>query len=138
MRRCHNVRIRCRGDVPLNVLATFYGAVDGCSIWDVTSTLLGPTERRYYDVATTSCCRVGQQLISLAISGTLRTIKAECCTVNPVLGCVWWKTTICFVSSLIHVIFCDLFTMVNKLLLWLFSFGVVCFFLLKDLLLSYP
>ena len=31
----------------------------GVSIWDVPATPLGRTERRHYDVATTSCCRVG-------------------------------------------------------------------------------
>ena len=42
-----------------DVLATFHGDVVVYFIWDVTATSLGRTERRRYDVATTSCCRVG-------------------------------------------------------------------------------
>ena len=42
-----------------NVLKTYHWDVIGCFIWDVPATLLGRTKRRRYDVATTSCCRVG-------------------------------------------------------------------------------
>ena len=42
-----------------DVLATFHWDVVGCFIWDVPATSLGRTERRRYDVATTSCCRLG-------------------------------------------------------------------------------
>ena len=87
MGRHHDIPIRCREDVPLrclgdvplrrhwvfhlrlawdvvktyhwDVLATFHWDVVGCFIWDVPATSLGRTERRRYDVATTSCCRVG-------------------------------------------------------------------------------
>ena len=40
-------------------LAMFHRDVIGCFILDVPATSLGCTERRHYDVATTSCCRVG-------------------------------------------------------------------------------
>ena len=59
LRRCHDVPIRCCGDVHWDVLATFHRDVVGCFIWDVPVTSLGRTERRRYDVATTSCYRVG-------------------------------------------------------------------------------
>ena len=42
-----------------DVLATFHRDVVGCFIWDVNANSLGRTERRRYDVATASCCRVG-------------------------------------------------------------------------------
>ena len=41
-----------------DVLAMFHWDVVGCFIWDVPTTSLGRTERRCYNVATTSCCRV--------------------------------------------------------------------------------
>ena len=79
IRRREDVPLRRLGDVPLrrhwvfhlrlvwdvvktyhwDVLATFHWDVIGCFIWDVPATSLGRTERRRYDVATTSCCRVG-------------------------------------------------------------------------------
>ena len=34
-----------------------------CFIWDVTVTLLELTKRRRYDVATTSCCRLGWRFL---------------------------------------------------------------------------
>ena len=46
-----------------DVLATFHWDVIGCFIWDVPTTSLGCQERRRYDVATTSCCRVGRFLV---------------------------------------------------------------------------
>ena len=45
-----------------DVLATFHWDVVGCFIWNVPATSLGRTERRRYDVTTTSCCRVGLDL----------------------------------------------------------------------------
>ena len=45
-----------------DVLTTFHRDVVGCFIWDVFATSLGRTERRRYDVATTSCCRMGNAL----------------------------------------------------------------------------
>ena len=87
MGRHHNIPIGRREDVPLrrladvplrrhwvfhfrlvwdvvktyhwDVLATFHWDVGGCFIWDLPTTSLGRTERCRYDVATTSCCRVG-------------------------------------------------------------------------------
>ena len=41
------------------VVKTYHWDAVGCFIWDVAATLLGRTERCHYDVATTSCCRVG-------------------------------------------------------------------------------
>ena len=42
-----------------DVLPTFHRDVVGCFIWDVLATSLGRTERRRYDVAKKSCCRLG-------------------------------------------------------------------------------
>ena len=42
-----------------DILATFHRSVVGCFIWDVPATPLGRTKRRRYDVAMTSCWRVG-------------------------------------------------------------------------------
>ena len=54
-----NVPMRHRGDVPQwDVFATFHRDVVGCPIWDIPVTSLGRKERRLYDVATMSCCRV--------------------------------------------------------------------------------
>ena len=41
-----------------DVLATLHGDVIVCFIWDVTATSFERTEKRRYDVATTSCWRV--------------------------------------------------------------------------------
>ena len=79
LRRREDVPLRRLGDVPLRrhwvfhlrlvwdvvktyhwgVLATFHWDVIGCFIWDVPAASLGRKGRRHYDVATTSCCRVG-------------------------------------------------------------------------------
>ena len=56
--RCY-VFLRRRHDVPIDVLATFHGDVVGCFNWGVPATLLGCTEGRRYDVASTSFCGVG-------------------------------------------------------------------------------
>ena len=40
-------------------METYHWDVVGCFVWDVTATSLGRTERRRYDVTTTSCGRVG-------------------------------------------------------------------------------
>ena len=42
-----------------DVVEMHHWDVVGCFIWDVPATSLGRTERCRYDVATTSCCRVG-------------------------------------------------------------------------------
>ena len=42
-----------------DVLVTYQYHVIGCFIWDPSATSMGRTERPCYDVATTSCCRVG-------------------------------------------------------------------------------
>ena len=42
-----------------DVLVTFLRDVVGCLIWDVPATSLGRTERRHYDVVTTSSCQMG-------------------------------------------------------------------------------
>ena len=42
-----------------DVFATLHQDVVGCFIWDVPATSLGCREWRRYNVATTSCCRVG-------------------------------------------------------------------------------
>ena len=59
LKRFHDVPIRCRGDVPLRRL----GDVPPRSRWmfhlRLPVTSLGRTERRRYNVAATSCCRVG-------------------------------------------------------------------------------
>ena len=47
-----------------DVLATFHWDVVGCFIWDVPATSLGRIERPRYDVATTSCCRVGSYILT--------------------------------------------------------------------------
>ena len=54
LRRRHDIQIRCRGYVPLRYL--------GCFIRDVPAMLLGRTKRRYYDVVTTSFCRLGNSV----------------------------------------------------------------------------
>ena len=41
-----------------DVVTTFHRGFVGCFIWDVPATSLRRTERRFYDVATTFCCRV--------------------------------------------------------------------------------
>ena len=57
--RCrHNVPIRRRGDVPLRRLGNIPSIRRWVFHWYVTATSLGRTERRRYDVATTSCWRV--------------------------------------------------------------------------------
>ena len=53
-----------------DVLATFHRNVVGCFIWDVPATSLGRTERRRYDVATRSCCRVCKKF-SLSLKSRL-------------------------------------------------------------------
>ena len=57
LRRHRNVPIRRCIDVPL---PTFHQDIVGCFIWDVPATLLGRIERRRYDAATTSYCRLGK------------------------------------------------------------------------------
>ena len=57
-----------------DVLVTFHWDVIGCFIWDVPATSLGRTERRRYDVATTSCCRVVTFNVSVWLTGLLLTI----------------------------------------------------------------
>ena len=71
LRRHHDVPIRCRGDVPLRSLGTFHGELVGCFLWDVTATSLERTERRHYDVGTTSFCRVELILIWLWIDASV-------------------------------------------------------------------
>ena len=51
-----------------DILATFHWEIVGCFIWDVPATSLGHTERRRYDVATMSCCRVGYMYIYIYIA----------------------------------------------------------------------
>ena len=48
-----------------DILVTYHWDVIGCFIWDVPATLLGGTKRSRYDVATTSCCRVGRGVLYL-------------------------------------------------------------------------
>ena len=59
LRRGHDIPIRRREDVPLRRLDDVPLRRHGCFIWDVSAMSLGHTKRRRYDVATTSCCRVG-------------------------------------------------------------------------------
>ena len=59
LRRGHDIPIRRREDVPLTRLDDAPLWRLGCFIRDVPATSLGRTKRRRYDVATTSCCRVG-------------------------------------------------------------------------------
>ena len=59
LRRGHDIPIRRREDVPLRRLDDVPLRRHGCFIWDVSAMSLGHTKRRPYDVATTSCCRVG-------------------------------------------------------------------------------
>ena len=63
LRRGHDLPIRRREDVPLRRLDDVPMRRHGCFIWDVSAMSLGHTKRRRYDVATTSCCRVGEFLI---------------------------------------------------------------------------
>ena len=58
-RRRHDVPIRRRGDVPLRRLGDVPSRCLGCFIWDLPAMSPARTYRRRYDVATTSCCRVG-------------------------------------------------------------------------------
>ena len=41
-----------------DILLNFHRDITGCFIWDLPAILLGPTERRYYDVTMTSCCQM--------------------------------------------------------------------------------
>ena len=77
LRRCRDVlmRRRCyvllwhrqevpiwhRGDIPLRLPGNVPARHRWMLIWDVPSTSLGRTQRRHYDVATMSCCWVGQE-----------------------------------------------------------------------------
>ena len=79
LRRRHDILIRRRGDVPLRHLGDV--PLRRCWVFHlrIPTTSLGRTERRRYDVATTSCYRVGQNLITRAktISSTEDPLKQE-------------------------------------------------------------
>ena len=80
MGRRHYVPLRRRYVIP-----TRRREVVGCFIWDVPATSLGRTKRHRYDVATTSCCRVGSFIwccITWGFIASTRTFNLLTCAFN--------------------------------------------------------
>ena len=65
LRSCHDVPIRCCGDVPLRRLGDVPSRRRGVFLLRHSATSLGWIERRCYNVATASSCRVGTVLKKL-------------------------------------------------------------------------
>ena len=64
LRRRHDISVGHRGDMPLRRLGDIPLRHFGCLIWDLPATSQGRTERRRYDIATTSSCWLGSDFFS--------------------------------------------------------------------------
>ena len=67
------------------------------SIWDVPTKLLGRTERRRYDVSTTSCCRVGPEYCN-----AMKKFCGLSCEIFNFDGLLYWNVFVNFIETVFH------------------------------------